>query len=622
MKYAYILLCFFCFSAFGQKKDSLSSVPKKDSLYLKRSEDFYRNLQVKSKNSQFTKMLHSLMFEPVNPANEKETIKKIESQLNRNFKEYQGKIIRKIQITTLDPFGYNEKDTTVSPQKGIDKMGNALHASTKPFTVRGLLLIKKNKPVDSLKILETERLLRQRKFIRRAIIRPEKITNITDSIDLHVYVLDSWSLDVDGDISTSKGELRLREYNFFGLGHQVTTTYKQDFQDQDKVGFTLGYRARNLYNTFIDAEVLRDVETNQSYRNLASLTRTFYSPYARWAGEISMQQRYYYENFYNTTTDSVILDPIKTKTLNIWGGYAIPIANKNSKEKLPTNLVLAARYSKLDYIERPNEQIDSVAYFSNENVALGSIGVRNINYVRDRYIFRNGDIEDIAIGNSYFIHSGIQRSPYQNNFYFGVDLTFSNYYKDFGYLAASTEYGSYFNSGDVSRSVFKFEGTYFSPIFTIGNWYMRQFVKSNVVVGINRKEIIKDRIDLDGDRGIQGFNSQEVYGTRKFVFSFQTQSYVPFSWLGFRMSPFISFDLGFIGEEPRAFFSNDLYSRFGAGFLISNDYFVFDTIKLSFSVYPSIPGQGENIMKFNGNYDNLFNLDDYNYEEPHIVEYQ
>ena len=106
------------------------------------------------------------------------------------------------------------------------------------------------------------------------------------------------------------------------------------------------------------------------------------------------------------------------------------------------------------------------------------------------------------------------------------------------------------------------------------------------------------------------------------MFNFQTQSYVPFSWLGFRMSPFIAFDIGFIGEEPDPFFKNDAYTRFGFGFLISNDYFVFENIRLSFSLFPNMPGQGENIMQFNGNFDNLFRLDEYNFREPHILEYR
>ncbi len=622
LRYAVYLCFIFCLPLFAQEKDSLSIIGEQDSLQLKKSEDFYQKIQERSKSSKFTKMLHGLMFEPVNPSDEKKANKKIENQLNRNFSKHQGKIIRNIRITTYDPFGYSEKDTTVKPQRKIENFGNSLHAKTKAFTVKGLILLKENTPLDSLLILESERLLRRRNFIRRTLIRPEEISKASDSIDLHIYVLDSWSLGVDGDISTNEGELRLREYNFFGLGHQYSTAYKQDFENKKNVGFTLGYKAQNLYNTYINAEVFRDVEIDQSYRNLARVNRTFYSPFTRWAGEISVEKRHYYENFYDENLDSIIRKPLKTQGFNIWGGYAIPLKKKTKKGDLPTNFVIAARYANTEYLEKPNEKVDSVAFFSNQNIKLGSVGIRQVNYVRDRYIFRNGDIEDIGVGHSYFIHSGVQSQNGENNFYLGADLTLTNYFADFGYLAANLQYGSYFRGGEARQSLFKAQGTYFTPIFHFGNWYLRQFVKTNMTIGINRKDIIKDRLSLGGYYGIEGFNSEQVFGTRKFVFNFHTQSYVPFSWIGFRMSPFINFDLGFIGEEPEPFFKNDLYTRFGFGFLISNDYFVFETIKLSFSLFPNVPGQGQNIMRFNGNFDNLFTLDEYEYQEPHILEYR
>ena len=132
-------------------------------------------------------MLHGLMFEPVNPSNQKKANNKIENQLNRNFSDYQGKIIRNIKITTYDPFGYSEKDTTVKPQRKIDNFGNSLHAKTKAFTVKGLILLKENTPLDSLLVLESERLLRRRNFIRRTLIRPEEISKASDSVDLHIF---------------------------------------------------------------------------------------------------------------------------------------------------------------------------------------------------------------------------------------------------------------------------------------------------------------------------------------------------------------------------------------------------------------------------------------------------
>ena len=622
MRYSVLILFFFCFSVSAQN-DSLQRFPVRDSIQMAKDRDFYKQLQEKTKNSKFTRMLYDLMFDPVNPADSKTATKKIENQLQRDFSKYQGKTIREIHITSLDPFGYSEKDTAVKPTQKIQKIGNVLHARTKEFTVKGLLLVKENSKMDSLEVLESERVLRAQNYIRRTLIRPVLVDDDPNSVDLYVYVLDSWSISADGNVSSRKGELRIREYNSFGLGHRTTLAYKKGYKDEIGTGYTVGYRAQNLFNTYINAEFLRDLDVDDTYENFASIDRDFYSPYARWAGQVSVRETLYEEQIYHEDLDTLLREPLNFRDFNVWGGYAIPIANKDSEEKLPTNLILAGRYTNRNYLDRPGEHIDSVAYFSNTNVLLGSVGVRNINYTRDRYIFRNGDIEDIALGHSYFINSGIQRnSDNQNYLYLGVDLTYSDYIKNFGYLATNIGYGSYFLEKEARQSLFRLENTYFSPIFRIGSWFFRQFVKSNIVVGINRKDFIRDRITLNDQYGIYGFDTHEVFGTRKFVFNFQTQSYVPFSWLGFRMSPFVNFDLGFVGSEPRPFLSNDLYTKFGLGLIISNDYFVFDNIRLSFAIFPNMPGRGRNVLDFNVNTDNQFNLEQYRYEPPHILEYR
>ncbi|SFU40116.1 hypothetical protein SAMN05216480_102268 [Pustulibacterium marinum] len=567
-------------------------------------------------------MLHGFLFQPVNPANNSRTTKTLENQLNRNFKDFQGKRIRNIKITTLDPFGYSEKDSTKIPTRAIDKFGNALHGKTKQFTIKGLLVVKENQPLDSLLILESERLLRRRNFIRRALIRPQKVPGSPDEVDLHVYVLDSWSLAVGGDLSTNNGELELKELNFLGFGHQVTAAYKKGFQEENGIGYTMGYRAQNIYNSYINAEVSRDVEINQAYKNVFQVDRSFYSPFTRWAGKIGFTQRYDWEDLYMSNTDTMIYEPLKRFEVDVWGGYAIPIAHKEDEKSLPTNLILGARFAKRSFLQKPDETIDSVSFFANQNFFLGSVGLRHVNYVRDRYIFRNGDIEDIAVGSSYFINSGYQQNATSGNYYTGLSVTLSNYFSDFGYIAANAEYGSYYSDGDPRQSLFRLQTTYFTPVFSIGKWYFRQFAKLNSVVGINRKDIILDRIDLNGKNGITGFDSRQVFGTRKFVFSFRTQSYVPFDWIGFRMSPFLDIDLGCIGSEPHPFFKNEAYTKFGIGFLISNDYFVFENIKLSFFYIPKMPGNAGNQLQFQGSGYNQFSLEQYNYQPPHIIEYQ
>ena len=55
--------------------------------------------------------------------------------------KYEGKIIRNIKITTLDPFGYSDSDSTRQPKIFAQKAGNALHLKTKNIAIKNLLLI-------------------------------------------------------------------------------------------------------------------------------------------------------------------------------------------------------------------------------------------------------------------------------------------------------------------------------------------------------------------------------------------------------------------------------------------------------------------------------------------------
>ena len=146
---------FLCFQlSFSQEK-----VTKKDSL------EMYKDIQTYSKKHKFTNFLHKLVFKPVYP--QKKQKKKI---IQTNYKKFEGKIIRNINIVTLDPFGYSEVDTTKKPKNWFEKKGNGIHIKTKKFAIQNLLLIRKNKPLDSLLVKESVRLIRAQSYVSRVAI--------------------------------------------------------------------------------------------------------------------------------------------------------------------------------------------------------------------------------------------------------------------------------------------------------------------------------------------------------------------------------------------------------------------------------------------------------------------
>jgi L-asparagine transporter-like permease len=72
------------------------------------------------------------------------------------------------------------------------------------------------------------------------------------------------------------------------------------------------------------------------------------------------------------------------------------------------------------------------------------------------------------------------------------------------------------------------------------NWKLRQFIKPQVIIGINRQNSIGDRLTIN--EGIQGFNSA-IYGTSKMIMTLQTQAYAPKDIGGFRLNPYFNYSI-------------------------------------------------------------------------------
>jgi hypothetical protein len=74
-----------------------------------------------------------------------------------------------------------------------------------------------------------------------------------------------------------------------------------------------------------------------------------------------------------------------------------------------------------------------------------------------------------------------------------------------------------------------------------------------------------------------------------------------------------------LGDESAGLTKSKLYSSFGIGVLINNDYLVFNSFQISFSFYPTIPGQGNNIFKTNSFDTADFGFQDFDFGKPRTV---
>lgn len=600
-----LFFCFFTLCVFTQVKGQ-----ERDSVKI------YQDIHDLSKKSRFNKFVYKLLFrssalsvETVVPDRTKQKKALMVSKSN-------GKIIRTISIETLDPFGYSIRDESRVPRRGIDRFGNAIHVKTKVFTIRNLVLFKKNERCDSLLLKETERLIRSQRYIREVVVVPVPVATASDSVDIKIRVLDSWTLIPNGSLSGNQSSVKLTERNILGFGHQISGEIENKFTPKEQAIFAQ-YSVSNIKNSFVRLDLDYSNEYNNDSRRSLAINRPFYSVVARNAGGFQIENRRYTEFF--PVADTLIGVPTKYEYVDYWYGHAFKINGENTFDQKTTNLILAYSYNRKAYLLQPSSVFDPTNFFATEKNSIGYIGISNQRFYQDKFIFNYEITEDIPYGENMALILGYQNKADRSRWYSGISISNGKKYT-FGYLSTFMQWGSFYTKGVTEQTAFKVGFNYFSPLLYIGNWKLRQFIKPTYIWGNNRDSSFKDQLTLNNYYGIEGFNNR-LTGTQKWLVSLQTQTYIPGSWNGFRFSPYLNVSMGSLANK-NALLDSKVYSKFSIGVQINNDYLVFNSFQISLSYYPSIPFEGDNLLKTNSFENTDLTISDFQLGKPAYIRYE
>jgi len=594
----FIILCFCLQGTYAQVKTE-----KKDST------EIYKRIRNYSKKNKFTQSLHKLFFKTNRP-------RKKEELLITDTTDYSGKIIRNINIVTLDPFGHSITDTTQMPKNWGERTGNRLHLKTKKIAIYNLLLFKRNTPYNAYKVQESERLIRAQKYVTAVRISNQLASPASDSVDVTIRVLDSWSTIPKFSISSNQVSVGVKEKDFFGSGQQLEYRFTNRFSDGQNANEAT-YTVPNIKNTYIKTVLNYKMDLDNNYNKSIDIERDFYSPLTKWGGGVFVGQNFRKDSL-QAPDLTYAFQPFKYNFQDLWAGKASKVFEDDSNGI--TNLIVSGRFLNVNYSETPSEVYDPTHFYSDEKLILSGIGINTRKFIKDSYIFRNGQTEDVPVGRIYGITLGYQYKNMMWRPYFGAQFSFGNYYK-WGFLSTNFEAGTFLHDSKTYQTAFLLESNYFTKLFTIGRWKLRQFVNPEIVIGVNREDIVGDQLNINEQNGLAGFNSA-IYGTNKMVLSLQTQTYSPYSVLGFRMNPFFNYSIAVLGSPNDAMGRNKGYSKLTIGLLISNDYLVFSSFQLSLSYYPTIPYQGDNVFKTNTFETTDFGLQSFELAKPRIVEYK
>jgi hypothetical protein len=567
-----VLLCAFFFMVnsgyFAQEKDSLR---------------LYKRIKKVAYKYQVTRWAYDAVFRDPEPKEYPvQPVSKEEKNVNPYLK-YRGCIIRHINITVYDPFGYSVTDTLKRKINAVQKAGNKLHITTHKFIINNRLLFKENDSLDALRISESERILRDAVFVNDAKIYLSR-TKSRDSVDVNVMVQDKWPVEVPIAVTDMGGDARLKSRNLLGFGQQFEqyVGYKKT-GEMDYKGF---YNISNIDNTFISSQLGYISNVNETNVYLL-FDKPFYSFFATWAGGVYVNHTWTTFLTEDTLQKTTHTYPVNIFGYDVWAAKNFKLSNRKTLFNQSTNLVVGGRYYDTRYLARPSGDIDTGRVNLNSSAFIGNIGFAVQQYYKDKYIYRFGANEDVPEGLIVqFMYGGLKREGYKIRYYNGIEIGRAKHFQGLGYLTATFAYGIFYNVKVPNDVTTIYKIYYFSELMRNGRWFFRQFLNYNLVHGENK--LMNQKLTVRSD-DIYGFSNGSLTGNTKMFLNSETVAYMPYNLIGFKFAPVLAIGLGMVGDPENRLYKSRLYQGYSLGLMVRNENLLSSTFQVSVGLYPFLP---------------------------------
>jgi outer membrane protein assembly factor BamA len=203
--------------------------------------------------------------------------------------ERAGVTIRTVEISVDNVFD----PTNPEEDKRLYRWANSVHVRTREQVIEDILLFAAGDPFIGRLLDESARVLRARGFIAEVTIKPVRFDAATNSVDIEVYVRDSWSLSFDLKLNRKGGQTEwgvgIEDNNLFGTGKTLAISHLREIdRDQTQLGYSdpnvLGSRVR-LATSLSNA--------SDGHRRQLAVARPFYALDTRWSfgGSVHDEER-------------------------------------------------------------------------------------------------------------------------------------------------------------------------------------------------------------------------------------------------------------------------------------------------------------------------------------------
>ena len=192
-----------------------------------------------------------------------------------------GAVVGKIRIVTDNIFDTDDP----KENNPLFRLANALHLRTRPGTIERTLLFKSGEPLSVRLIEESERLLRNNRYLYDVSISP--VAWHDGLADIEVRTRDTWTLDPGFSFSRAGGSnssgISLKEYNFLGTGISLGVSRTSNV---DRKGTQFDISTNHAFDGWTEIDYSY-ATLDDGERQSLKFGRPFYALDTRWAAGIS-----------------------------------------------------------------------------------------------------------------------------------------------------------------------------------------------------------------------------------------------------------------------------------------------------------------------------------------------
>ncbi len=433
-----------------------------------------------------------------------------------------GTTIRNITITRYSVFDLEDPEE----DKLLYRWANDFHPKTREWVIRDHLLIEEGEGYDLSRLKESERILRELKFIYDASVRATHWCG--EYVDIEVITRDIWTFTPTLSFSRSGGQnesmFGLRDTNFLGTGKQIAIRYESD---EERSGTNFIYADPSVAGSRWRTR-LSWTENDDGFDRSIYMVRPFYSLYESWSAgsaleDVKLEEKVWFRG------DEVAEFDRDTQQVRLFGG----IADKLRPASKVGRWLFGYTYedntfdfsdSEIPPLELPEDRTYSYPFIGYESIQDEYVELHNMNYL--------ARTEDVYVGERYRWAAGwsgeslgatrdqlVLQASYDNT----LQVDARRLWRLISWL------DGYWNvaDGDFENLWLSVESRYYRR--QADKWTLFSRLKLDYTDGLT----LDNQLTLGGDTGLRGYDRNYQTGDRSFVFNLEERYYS--DWHPFRV---------------------------------------------------------------------------------------